>query len=127
MVGAGIFALVGQVAGLAGGLVPAAFLAGAIIVAFSSYSYVKYSGANPSSGGIAMLLKDGFGPGIIAGSFSLPPQLSPDRRDASYPKGYETSRRRDAGDSGGTLVFAESLAVSEVLRTTSVFELGLVL
>lgn len=54
---------------------------------------------------------------------ALPPQLSPDRRDASYPKGYETSRRRDAGDSGGTLVFAESLAVSEVLRTTSVFEL----
>ncbi|WP_258190954.1 hypothetical protein [Arthrobacter sp. PAMC25284] len=62
MVGAGIFALVGQIAGLAGGLVPAAFLAGAIIVAFSSYSYVKYSGANPSSGGIAMLLKDAFGP-----------------------------------------------------------------
>ncbi|WP_432395522.1 APC family permease [Pseudarthrobacter sp. L19] len=71
MVGAGIFALVGQVAGLAGGLVPLAFLAGAIVVAFSSYSYVKYSGANPSSGGIAMLLKGAYGPGIIAGSFSL--------------------------------------------------------
>ncbi|MCB5283339.1 Inner membrane transport protein YbaT [Arthrobacter sp. ES1] len=71
MVGAGIFALVGQVAGLAGGLVPAAFLAGAVVVAFSSYSYVKYSGANPSSGGIAMLLKDAYGPGVVAGSFSL--------------------------------------------------------
>ncbi|MEO5781574.1 MULTISPECIES: APC family permease [Arthrobacter] len=71
MIGAGIFALVGQVAGLAGGLVPAAFLAGAVVVAFSAYSYVKYSGSNPSSGGIAMLLKDAYGPGVIAGSFSL--------------------------------------------------------
>ncbi len=71
MIGAGIFALVGQVAGLAGGMVPAAFLAGAVVVAFSSYSYIKYSGANPSSGGIAMLLKDAYGPGVIAGSFSL--------------------------------------------------------
>ncbi len=71
MIGAGIFALAGQVAGLAGGLVPAAFLAGAVVVAFSAYSYVKYSGANPSSGGIAMLLKDAYGPGVIAGSFSL--------------------------------------------------------
>ncbi|MFC3300634.1 APC family permease [Arthrobacter agilis] len=71
MIGAGIFALVGQVAELAGGWVPWAFLAGAIVVAFSSYSYIRYSAANPSSGGIAMLLKAAYGPGVIAGSFSL--------------------------------------------------------
>ncbi|MHA7282513.1 APC family permease [Arthrobacter sp. TMS2-4] len=71
MIGAGIFALVGQVAELAGGWVPLAFLAGAVVVAFSSYSYIRYSAANPSSGGIAMLLKAAYGPGVIAGSFSL--------------------------------------------------------
>ncbi|MHA7284526.1 APC family permease [Arthrobacter sp. TMS2-4] len=71
MIGAGIFALVGQVAELAGGWVPWAFLAGAVVVGFSSYSYVRYSATNPSSGGIAMLLKAAYGPGVVAGSFSL--------------------------------------------------------
>ncbi|WP_144943432.1 APC family permease [Kocuria salsicia] len=71
MIGAGIFALVGQVAELAGGWVPWAFLAGAVVVAFSSYSYIRYSATNPSSGGIAMLLKAAYGPGVLAGSFSL--------------------------------------------------------
>src|SRR5690606_22341064 len=71
MIGAGIFALVGQVAELAGGWVPWAFLAGAVVVAFSSYSYIRYSATNPSSGGIAMLLKAAYGPGVAAGTFSL--------------------------------------------------------
>lgn len=71
MIGAGIFALVGQVAELAGGWVPWAFLAGAVVVAFSSYSYIRYSATNPSSGGIAMLLEAAYGPGVLAGSFSL--------------------------------------------------------
>lgn len=71
MIGAGIFALVGQVAELAGGWVPWAFFAGAVVVAFSSYSYIRYSATNPSSGGIAMLLKAAYGPGVVAGSFSL--------------------------------------------------------
>ncbi|NUT71294.1 APC family permease [Pseudarthrobacter sp. C4D7] len=71
MIGAGIFALVGQVAQLAGGWVPWAFFAGAVVVAFSSYSYIRYSAVNPSSGGVAMLLKAAYGPGVAAGSFSL--------------------------------------------------------
>ncbi len=71
MIGAGIFALVGQVAGFAGDWFPFAFLLGAIVAGVSSYSYVRYSSVNPSSGGIAMLLKDAYGPGVAAGSFSL--------------------------------------------------------
>lgn len=71
MIGAGIFALVGQVSELAGTLMPFAFLAGAVVVGFSAYSYVKYSDTHPSSGGIAMLLKGAYGPGVIAGTFSL--------------------------------------------------------
>lgn len=71
MIGAGIFALVGQVTELAGTLMPFAFLAGAVVVGFSAYSYIKYSDTNPSSGGIAMLLKAAYGPGVIAGTFSL--------------------------------------------------------
>ncbi len=71
MVGAGIFALIGQVAELAGSLIPHAFLAGAVVTAFSSYSYARYSAANPTSGGIAMLLKAAYGAGVVTASFSL--------------------------------------------------------
>src|SRR5699024_12672938 len=71
MIGAGIFALVGQVAELAGGWMPWAFLCGAAVGAFSSYSYIRYSATNPSSGGIAMQLKAAYGPGVVTGPVSL--------------------------------------------------------
>ncbi|KEP74760.1 amino acid permease [Microbacterium sp. SUBG005] len=71
MIGAGIFALVGQVAGFEGPWFPLAFLAGGVVALVSSYAYARYSSVNPSAGGIAMLLKDAYGPGVIAGSFSL--------------------------------------------------------
>lgn len=71
MIGAGIFALVGQVAGLSGGWFPVAFVFGALVAWLSSHSYARYSAVNPSAGGVAMLLKAAYGPGVIAGSFSL--------------------------------------------------------
>jgi len=71
MIGAGIFVLMGQIAELVGGLFPIAFIAGAVVVGFSSYSYVKFSNAYPSSGGVAKFLTKAYGPGTVAGSFSL--------------------------------------------------------
>lgn len=60
MIGAGIFALLGQVAELAGSLFPIIFIAGTIVASFSAYSYVKMSNAFPSGGGIAMHLKKAY-------------------------------------------------------------------
>jgi amino acid transporter len=71
MIGAGIFVLMGQIAELVGGLFPLAFLAGAVVVGFSAYSYVKFSNAYPSSGGVAMFMRKAYGPGTVAGTFSL--------------------------------------------------------
>ncbi len=56
MIGAGIFALTGLVAELAGSWFSLAFLAAAVVTAFSAYTYVKLSSAYPSAGGIAMFL-----------------------------------------------------------------------
>jgi amino acid transporter len=61
MIGAGIFALTGQMAEMTGPLFPLAFLASAVIVAFSAYSYIKMSNAYPSAGGIAMYLEKAYG------------------------------------------------------------------
>lgn len=71
MIGAGIFALLGQVAELAGVFFPFAFLVGAIISAFSAYTYIKMSDAYPSAGGIAMYLKMAYGPTTITAAGSL--------------------------------------------------------
>lgn len=61
MIGAGIFALTGQMAEMTGALFPLAFLAAAAIVAFSAYSYIKISNAYPSAGGIGMYLHKAYG------------------------------------------------------------------
>ena len=71
MIGAGIFVLMGQIAELVGDLFPIAFIAGAIVVGFSSYSYVKFSNAYPSSGGVVKFLTKSYGPGTTTGTFSL--------------------------------------------------------
>ena len=65
MIGAGIFALTGQMAELAGGLFPLAFLAAMIVVSFSAYAYVKLSRAYPSAGGIANYLEKAYGRSAI--------------------------------------------------------------
>ncbi|HZK12018.1 MAG TPA: amino acid permease, partial [Atribacterota bacterium] len=66
MIGATIFALLGQVAELSGEWFPFIFLVGAILVSFSSYSYIKVSNAYPSSGGVAMILIKAYGKTTIA-------------------------------------------------------------
>lgn len=71
MIGAGIFALTGQTARFAGDLFPLAFVAAAVVVAASAYSYVKLSNAFPSSGGVAMFLNEAYGPGTTTGVFSI--------------------------------------------------------
>lgn len=71
MIGAGIFVLMGQVAELAGSLFPLTFLVGAGVTGFSAYSYVKFSNAYPSSGGVAKFLRKAYGPGTVTGTFSL--------------------------------------------------------
>ncbi len=71
MIGAGIFALTGQVAEQAGGLFPLAFLAAAIVAGFSAYSYVKMAEQYPSAGGIAMFLMKAYGKGTVTAGMAL--------------------------------------------------------
>ncbi len=76
MIGAGIFALTGQIAGLAGPWFPLSFVAGAIVTAFSAYTYIMMSNAYPSAGGIAMILQKAYGAGTVAAGASLLMALS---------------------------------------------------
>jgi amino acid transporter len=71
MIGAGIFALTGQVAEYAGPLFPAAFLLAAVISGFSAYSYIKVTRKYPSAGGIGMILHKAYGPTMATGGSAL--------------------------------------------------------
>lgn len=123
MIGAGIFALVGQVAELAGSWVPWAFLAAAVVVAFSSYSYIRYSSTNPSSGGIAMLLKAAYGPGVIAGTFSLFMYVSMVLAESLLARTFGTYLLQPFGMQGST-VWVAVLAVAAIAGATAVNLVG---
>ena len=76
MIGAGIFALLGQVAELSGTWFPYIFIIGAIISGFSAYSYIKVSNAFPSAGGIAMILMKDYGKTTLTAAASVLMALS---------------------------------------------------
>ncbi len=76
MIGAGIFALLGQVAELSGTWFPYIFIIGAIVSGFSAYSYIKVSNAYPSAGGIAMILMKAYGKTTLTAAASVLMALS---------------------------------------------------
>lgn len=61
ILGAGIYVLVGKVAGVAGTLTPVAFLLSSVIAAFSAFSYAELSARMPRSAGEAIYIEAGFG------------------------------------------------------------------
>ena len=71
MIGAGIFALLGQIAELSGKYFPLSSIVGGIISGFSAYSYIKMADAYPSAGGISMFLKKAYRKGTITAFAAL--------------------------------------------------------
>jgi APA family basic amino acid/polyamine antiporter len=60
IVGAGIYVLIGEVAGLAGMYAPVAFLLAAFIAGFSAFSYAELSARHPRSAGEAVYVDEAF-------------------------------------------------------------------
>ena len=59
-IGAGIYALVGELAGIAGYLAPAAFLVASIMASLTALSFAELSGRYPRCAGAALYVKEGF-------------------------------------------------------------------
>ncbi len=60
-IGAGIYALIGEVAGLAGMHAPWAFMTAALLAAFTGLSFAELSSRHPRSAGEAIYVTEGFG------------------------------------------------------------------
>lgn len=71
MVGAGIFALLGEASTIAGSAVYISFIFGGVIALFSAYSLGKLGAAFPSSGGIIEYLTQAYGVGFFTGTMSI--------------------------------------------------------
>ncbi len=71
MVGAGIFSILGVVAGAAGNAMWLAFAIGGVVALLSTYSYAKLGAAFPSAGGAVHFLVKSFGDGVLAGGLNL--------------------------------------------------------
>jgi len=130
MIGAGIFALTGQVAELAGGLFPIAFIVAAIISAFSAYSYIKVSNAEPSAGGIAMVLKKAYGNRWVTGWAALLMALSMVINESLVARTFGTYTLRLFPEVGGqwipvlalgliVVAFLVNIAGNQVIGTVS--------
>ena len=65
MVGAGIFALLGEAGAVAGSAVWLSFLLAGAVAALQGYAVAKLGARYPSSGGIVTFLIKGFGPGHV--------------------------------------------------------------
>ena len=60
-IGAGIYALVGELARVSGMLAPAAFLFAAILAGFTALSFAELSGRYPRAAGASLYIREGFG------------------------------------------------------------------
>lgn len=71
MVGAGIFALLGEASAISGSAVYISFVIGGVIALFSGYSLGKLGARYPSAGGIVEYLAQAYGTGFFTGSISI--------------------------------------------------------
>ncbi len=71
MVGAGIFALLGEASAISGSAVYISFIIGGIIALFSGYSLGKLGARYPSSGGIIEYLSQAYGIGFFTGTMGI--------------------------------------------------------
>jgi amino acid transporter len=71
MVGAGIFALLGEVALVAGDYTYVSFILGGVVALLSGYSYAKLAARYPDAGGIASYYEEAFGTGRVSGTLTL--------------------------------------------------------
>jgi len=88
ILGAGIYVLVGKVAGVAGLYAPVAFLAAALVAALTAFSYAELASRFPKSAGEAVYVQEGFGMRPLSVTVGLLLVLSGLVSSATLAKGF---------------------------------------
>ncbi len=88
MIGAGIFSILGVVAGVSGSAMPLSFAIGGVVAGLAAYSYVALGKTFPSVGGAVTFLVHGYGDGLAAGSLNIFQYISYIITIALYATGF---------------------------------------
>lgn len=116
MVGAGIFALLGEAGAVAGSAVWLSFLLAGVVAAFQGYAVAKLGARYPSSGGIVTFLIQGHGRGHLTAVTSWLLYFAALIVTAMVSVSF--------GHYGSALLFGGSAAWSKVLATAVVLVVG---
>ena len=71
MIGAGIFSILGVVAGVSGTALPVSFVIGGGVALLAAYSYLKLGIRYPSVGGASQFLVEEYGDGLLSGALNI--------------------------------------------------------
>jgi amino acid transporter len=71
MIGAGIFSILGVVAGVSGTALPVSFVIGGAVAILTAYSYLKLGVRYPSVGGASQFLVEEYGDGLRSGALNI--------------------------------------------------------
>jgi amino acid transporter len=71
MIGAGIFSILGVVAGVSGTALPVSFVLGGAVATLAAYSYLKLGVRYPSVGGASQFLVEEYGDGLRSGALNI--------------------------------------------------------
>ena len=71
MIGAGIFSILGMVAGVSGTALPVSFVLGGAVAILAAYSYLKLGVRYPSVGGASQFLVEEYGDGLRSGALNI--------------------------------------------------------
>jgi amino acid transporter len=71
MIGAGIFALMGEAGAIAGSAVYLSFIVAGVVALASGYSMARLGARYPSAGGIVEYLAQAYGVGLVSGTLSI--------------------------------------------------------
>jgi len=88
ILGAGIYVLVGKVAGIAGLYTPVAFLLAAAVAAVTAFSYAELASRLPKSAGEAVYVQEGFGLRSLSSAVGLLLVLAGVVSSATLAKGF---------------------------------------
>jgi amino acid transporter len=123
MIGAGVFSIMGVVAGVSGTALPLSFAIGGVVALLAAYSYTKLGQRYPSVGGSVQFLVQGYGDGLRSGAINIFMYIAYVIAIALYANGFAAYAVTFFSENPGELV-TKALAVGVVVGFAAVNFLG---
>src|ERR687885_758926 len=124
MIGAGIFSILGVVAGVSATALPVSFVIGGVVAILAAYSYMKLGVRYPSVGGASQFLVEEYGDGLLSGALNIFQYFAYIIAIALYARGFAGYATTFFPSSSTTAWLDEAFAVGVVVLFTLVNFLG---